>query len=180
MRTAKVIIGFAALASICTAVAAPSRAPKAIPHEIPGDWKLEEIAEAVGGGDGRVYVLAWCRKKDDRDFLIDSCLAVKVQDDNRGFLFANLFRHPEDEKPEWHQSMMHATGGKAGPTGRWYFHYKHFKDKPTNRQIYDAFGFEDLYWSFKIEKDYMIVGCGVCEKSWKEAIGEKPTRYFDR
>jgi hypothetical protein len=30
------------------------------------------------------------------------------------------------------------------------------------------------------DSEARFVGCGVCEKSWQEAIGEKPTRFFGR
>src|SRR6516162_7945373 len=67
--------------------------------------------------------------------------------------------------------------GEAGPTGRWYFNSKYFNSRPGNKEIYDSLSsLTDVNWRF--ERGNNCVGCGVCEKSWQDAIGEKPSRFF--
>jgi hypothetical protein len=62
----------------------------------------------------------------------------------------------------------------------WLFHAKRFKGRPSNKDIYGALSIEDVNWRFELEKGWRFVGCGVCEKSWDKAIGEKPSRFFGR
>ena len=73
---------------------------------------------------------------------------------------------------------MHPRGPHVGDPGRWIHHSKTFKKKLENKELYAALSFSDVDWSFGQEKGWKFVGCGVCEQSWLEAIGEKPTIFF--
>jgi hypothetical protein len=107
---------------------------------------------------------------------------LRVLDKKEGYHLAHLYRHPAAKKPEWQLSMTHAAGGKDDKDriGRWFFHSTRFKEKPGNKEVYAALRFEDGNWTFDLEDGWKFVGCGVCEKSWQEAIGERPTRFFGR
>jgi hypothetical protein len=76
--------------------------------------------------------------------------------------------------------MTHVTGkeGTKYFPGLWLFHSERFKARPTNKDLYAALGFEQVNWRFDLEKGWQFVGCGVCERNWLEAVGEKPTRFF--
>ena len=79
--------------------------------------------------------------------------------------------------------MAHVLGGKNDthpPIGRWVFHVKDFNHRPTNDDIYASLGIEDLCWDFEFDPDRDGSGCGVCVQNWKNAIGEKPTRFFEK
>jgi hypothetical protein len=64
--------------------------------------------------------------------------------------------------------------------GLWLFHATQFKKRPTNKKLYAALSFEEVDWTFRQEKGWKFVSCGVCEKSWQEVTGEKPTKFFGR
>jgi hypothetical protein len=155
---------------------------KRVPNELPRSWSLEEIAKQTPpyGTKDPVYVLAWKVIEDDRPVRVETCLVLKVLEKNEGYRFAHLYRHPADKKPEWGLSMTHVSGEKGTKyyPGAWLFHTSTFKKKPSNEELYAALSFEEVNWSFSLEKGWKYVGCGVCEQNWKEAIGEKPTRFF--
>jgi len=157
---------------------------KAVPNELPRSWSMEEICKAAPpyGGEGRVYVLAWQIIEDDRPMRIESCLVLQVLENEKRYTLSHLYRHPDVKKPEWNLSMTHVSGEKGTKyyPGLWLFHAKGFKARPTNKDVYGALSMEDVNWRFELEKGWRFVGCGVCEKSWEEAIGEKPSRFFGR
>jgi hypothetical protein len=153
-------------------------------NELPRSWSLEEIAKETPpyGTEGRVYVLAWKVVEDDRPLRVESCLVLKVLSKRGGYSLAHLFRHPADKKPTWRLAMTHVTGEKGTKyyPGLWLFHARRFKERPGNKELYAALSLEEVNWTFEQEKGWRFVGCGVCEKSWQEALGEKPTRFFGR
>jgi hypothetical protein len=164
---------------------APYAQEKPVPNELPRTWSLDEIAKETPsyGVDGRVFVLAWKIMEDHRPLRVESCLVLKVLDKNEGYCLAHLFRHPSQKKPEWHLSTTHAIGGEMGTkyfTGLDIFHAKRFKARPGNKELYAALSFEEVNWTFAQEKGWKFVSCGVCEKSWQEVIGDKPTQFFGR
>jgi hypothetical protein len=55
---------------------------------------------------------------------------------------------------------------------------KRLKEKPTTKVINDSLN--DVQWTFAVKKDWKLVSCAVCEKTWEAATGEKPTRFFER
>ena len=179
---------FGVLAASLVAVTTQSSAfpqAKTVPNELPRSWNLDDIAKATPpyGTKDPVYVLAWKVMQDERPLRVESCLVLKVFDKNEGYCLAHLYRHPTVEKPEWQLSMIHAMGGKGTtfyPAGSWLFHSERFKKKPGNKELYAALSFGKVNWSFEQEKGWKFVSCGVCEKSWQEAIGEKPTQFFGR
>jgi hypothetical protein len=170
------------LALVCAASSSASPQEKPVPNELPRSWSLEEIAKETPpfDTDGRVYVLAWKVVQDDRPLRVESCLALRVLDKNQGYYLAHLYRHPASEKPAWQIGMTHVSGAE----GTKYFpgldimHVKRFKSRPTNKELYAALVFKEVNWSFELEKGWKLVSCGVCEKSWQDAIGEKPSRLF--
>jgi hypothetical protein len=176
----------AAVALVVASTVSPASPPREqpVPNELPRSWNFEEIAKKTPpyGDQGRVYVLAWKVEEDGRPFRVESCLVLKVIEDKEGYLLAHLYRHPNDEEPKWDLSTLHVSGEK----GTKYFpgleihHDKKFKDRPRNKDIYDSLSIEELGWSFAQESDWKFVSCCVCEKSWEEAVGEKPTRFFGR
>jgi hypothetical protein len=160
---------------------------RTVPNELPRSWSLDEIAKEAPPyrAEGRVYVLAWKVVEDDRPLRIESCLVLKVLDgesDTGRWCLAHLYRHPADAKPEWKLSFTHVSGKR----GTKYFpgldllHVKRFKEKPGNKEVYGALGFEEVNWTFELAKRWKVIGCGICERSWKDAVGEKPTRFFGR
>jgi len=151
------------------------------PNELPRGWKIADIAAAaLPPGDGRVYVLAWQILQDDRPLRVESCLAVKVSDDGKKYTLTHLYRHPGGKDTKWQMSMLHATGGEAGPTGRWYFHEKTFDARPGNKEVYAALKPQEVHWQWEPEDGFRFVGCGVCEASWQAVTKEKPTRFFGK
>jgi hypothetical protein len=62
----------------------------------------------------------------------------------------------------------------------WFDHVTRFDKRPGNQELYAAFSYEGVNWSFERPKGWKIVSCGVCERTWQEAIGEKPTQFFAR
>jgi hypothetical protein len=59
----------------------------------------------------------------------------------------------------------------------WAFENKDFMQPSGNKEIYEALQ-SYLHWRFDLPAKWQFIACGVCEKSWQEAIGEKPTRFF--
>jgi hypothetical protein len=153
----------------------------AVPNELPRGWKMADIAAAALPRDGgRVYVLAWQILQDDRPFRVESCLVVKVSGDRKRFTLTHLYRHPGASDAKWEMSMTHATGGEAGPTGRWYFHATKFDRRPGNKEVYAALKFQEVNWRWEPDHGFRIVACGVCEASWQLVTKEKPTRFFGK
>jgi hypothetical protein len=152
---------------------------------LPRSWDVKKIEKDVfnSGVPGRFYVLAWhasawtYKGKEHRQ---ERCLAMRVigKDNPERWDLYHLYRRPLDEDPSWQISMHHATGGEAGPTGRWYFHCTSFKSRPGNKETYESLSLSSTGVDWDFERGDNCVGCGVCEKSWQEAIGEKPTRFF--
>lgn len=157
---------------------APARPEKAVPNELPCAWSLEEIAKEAPG-DGRLFVLAWKIVEDARPVRAESCLVLRVIGKNEGYCLSHLYRDPAAKKPEWEIMMTHVLDNFHS-AGRWVMHCTDFKKKPSNKEIYAALSREDVEWTFAQEEGWRFVACGVCEKSWQEAIGEKPTRFFGR
>jgi hypothetical protein len=151
--------------------------------ELPPSWNVKQIEKEVpNNGAGRFYVLAWYASEwtyMGKKYRADKCLVMRVLDKSESgrWRLYGLYRGDSDGDFRWRLSMHHAIGGEAGPTGMWYFHYKHFKTRPTNKDIYDALSWTVL-WEFRGDEN--CVGCGVCEKNWETAIGEKPTRFFPK
>jgi hypothetical protein len=184
MQTFRSMSALAVLSLWCATGLPASAQQKPVPNELPRSWNLEEIAKETPpySAGGRVYVLAWKVVEDERPLRIESCLALRVLDKNPGYCLAHLYRHPAQKKPQWQIGMTHVTGKE----GTKYFpgldihHVKRFKSRPTNKELYAALAFEEVNWSFELQEGWKLVGCGVCEKSWQEAIGEKPSRFFGR
>jgi hypothetical protein len=153
---------------------------------LPRGWSRTEIAKEMPpyGADGKVYVLAWKIVEDERPLRVESCLVLKVLPDESEegrWCLAQLYRHPNSKKPEWQLSSTHYSGGEPGTKyfpGLDILHVERFKNKPSNKTIYAALGFEQANWKFELEKDWKLVGCGVCEDAWQAALGEKPTKFF--
>jgi hypothetical protein len=105
---------------------------------------------------------------------------LKVLDKNKDYRLAHLYRHPIDKEPKWRLSMTHVSGEKGTKyfPGLWIMHVTQFKAKPGNKDLYAALSNSEVAWRFTLEKGWKIVGCGVCEQSWQQAIGEKPTVFF--
>jgi hypothetical protein len=153
-----------------------------VPNELPRNWSIADIAAAANPpGDGRVYVLAWQIRQDNRPLRVESSLAVKVLGDEKKYIITHLFRHPDTKDSKWQESMLHATGGSAGPTGTWYYHTKLFEGRPGNKELYAALKSpEDLHWRWEPDPGWQLIGCGVCEASWQVITKEKPTRFFGK
>lgn len=146
---------------------------------LPSSWDVKQIEKAASNA-GRFYVLAWhasAWKFEGREHRIDKCLALCAFGDGKAdrWKLYHLYRDPGKKDSGWQISMFHAIGGAGGPTGKWYLCEKEFRSRPTNREIYDSLS-SSVDWSF--ERGVDCVGCGVCEKTWREAIGEKPTEFF--
>ena len=159
--------------------------PKIEQAGLPSSWKLAEIEKEMPpyGADGKIYVLAWTIKEDDRPLRVESCLVLKVLPDESEqgrWCLAHLYRHPLAKEPKWELSMTHVTGepGTKYFPGLDIHHVERLKARPNNKAIYAALGFEEVNWKFALEDDWKLVGCGVCEDAWQAAIGEKPTKFF--
>jgi len=152
---------------------------------LPYSWYVRQIEKDAPNSvvPGCFYVLAWDASAwtyMGKEWRVESCLALRVfgKDEPDRWDLYHLYRRPLEKDSRWHISMHHATGGEAGPTGRWYFHSKVFKSRPGNKEIYDSLSSSSTGVNWKFERGDDCVGCGVYEKSWQEAIGEKPTRFF--
>jgi hypothetical protein len=179
------------VAAMVLVALAPMSSPfpgvKTVPDALPRSWSLEEISKAAPpyGAEGRVYVLAWTVVEDSRPLRVESCLVLKIlneESENGRWCLAHLYRHPVDQKAKWRLSLTHVSGepGTKYFLGVDLFHAKRFDEKPGNKELYAALAFEEVNWNFELEKGWTVVGCGVCERSWQEAVGEKPTRFFKR
>ena len=152
--------------------------------DLPRSWDTQGTAKYFQpcGKNSPVclYILAWMVIEDDRPLRVESCLVLKVRDKGEGYWLGHLCRRPADKEPEWRLSTTYVIDGQETKyfRDRCITHAKIFKDKPSNKQLYDALKFEEVNWSFKQEKGWKFVSCGVCEKSWKQAIGEKPNQFF--
>ena len=171
------------------AAAAPvpngARPKDAAPSELPRGWDLAEIEEAAPpyGAGGRVSVLAWKVVEDDRPLRVETCLVLKDlggEAKDRRWCLAHLYRHPLDKDPAWRLPPVWVSPpAPLGPEKAVVVdHFKRLKAKPGNKDVYDALG--DVQWRFELEKGWKLVGCGVCEKTWEAATGERPTRFFER
>jgi hypothetical protein len=150
---------------------------------LPRSWDIKQIEKDAPNSvvPGRFYVLAWHASAwtfTGKEFRQESCLALRVhgkEKPERWDLY-HLYRRPLEKDATWSISMHHATGGEAGPTGRWYFHSQVFNSRPGNKQIYDSLGLSSKGVNWTFERGDNCVGCGVCKKNWEEPIGEKPTK----
>lgn len=173
------------LLALCAASVTAAPRQKPVSNEPPRSWDLDEIArETPTFAGGRVYVLAWTimEDEDDRRLRVESCLVMRVLDKKEGYCLAHLYRHPNNKKPQWELSMTHVMGAKGTKDypGQWYIHTKCFEKRPGNKEVYGSLSFEEVDWTFECEKGCKLVDCGVCEKTWREVIGERPTRFFRR
>jgi len=176
--------GLASTANDRESVSALAFSTDGIPDELPRSWSLEEIEKQTPpyGAKGRVYVLAWKVMEDDRPLRVESCLVLKALDKNKGYSLAHLYRHPAEKKPEWQLSRLHVSGkeGTKYFPGLWISHYKLFKNRPGNKDLYASLSWEDVGWSFGQEEGWKFVSCCVSEKNWQAVIGEAPTQFFGR
>ena len=179
-------IAAALLVSLVPCLSSPDEG-KAVPNELPRSWRLDEIATKTPPfmAEGRVYCLAWKVVEDDRPLRVESCLVLKVlneQSETGRWCLAHLYRHPKDTKPEWKLSITHVSGERGTKyfPGLWLVSVKRFKERPGNKELYAALALEEMDWTFELDKGRKLIGCGVCERSWQEAVGEKPTRFFGR
>jgi hypothetical protein len=155
--------------------------------ELPKSWDADEIAEQTPpyAAEGRVYVLAWKVEGDDRPFRVESCLVLKVLQEDDGYgrwCLAHLYRHPAEDRPQWRLATTHFSGAKG--TKYWpdleVFHAKRFKDRPGNKEVYASLSREEVGWRFEAEAGMKLLRGGTCEKNWQAALGEKPTRFVGK
>src|SRR5262245_2458199 len=169
---------------VLLAVGIPGRSgdpPKEpVPNELPPAWRLEEIEKATPpyGAGGRVYVLAWKVKEDDRPLRVETCLVLKDlggEDEHGRWCLAHLYRHPLGKDNTWRLPPLWVSPpaplGPEKPVD--IDHAKRLKTKPGNKDIYDSL--KEVQWQFALDKDWKLVGCAVCERAWEAATGEKPT-----
>jgi hypothetical protein len=170
-----------------TAPVRPDRTPDEVKRslELPRTWELGEIADATPPykTEGKVYVLAWQVREDDRPLRVESCLVLKVLEEPREhghWSLAHLYRHPFGRDNVWTLPPLWVSPppplGPAEPVA--IDHMKRFKSRPTNKDIYDSL--KDVQWRFDLEPGWRWVGCAVCERNWEAAIDEKPTRFFGK
>jgi hypothetical protein len=156
------------------------------PCGIPASWDLKAIEQVMPpyATPGRVHVLAWKVVEDDRPLRIESALVLKVMTEGKGAraLLAHLYRWPKEKDPEWQLAQTHVTGepGSVEWPGLMLTHVKDFKTRPKNRDIYAALVPREVNWSFEREEGWKVLGSGICQAVWLEAIGENPTRSFGR
>lgn len=152
---------------------------------LPRSWDVKQIEKEAPNSvvPSRFYVLAW--HSSEWTFMgvkqrRDKCLVLRVfgKDEPYRWDLYHLYRRPSEKEARWHISMHHATGGEAGPTGRWYFHSRVFKSKPGNKEIYESLPLSSTGVNWRFVRGDDCTGCGVCEKNWLEALGEKLTHFF--
>jgi len=150
---------------------------------VPQSWDFWAISDATTGGPGIVYVLAWSISEYE-GHRGESCLTMRVLENDNGYgrwCASHLYFDRSDGDHKWRESMVHVTRRyeTIGFLGRRIWNSKDFKERPGNTELYSAMGVEELNWSFRNEHGEKFVSCGVCEKSWLEVTGEKPTRFFE-
>lgn len=182
--TPRLALTIGSLALLFAAATSARAASKPDPCGYPSNWKIQEIARAVSPSDskGRTYVLAWKVVEDDRPLRVESCLVLQEigPEEGGGYFLAHLYRHPGDKKPEWNVAMTHVSGeaGTDAFPGLMYTHLHRFEARPKNEELSAALAFEEVNWTFEIEEGWKVLGRGVCEANWREALGEKPARLF--
>jgi hypothetical protein len=151
--------------------------------ELPRTWELKDIAAEAPpyGAEGKVYVLAWLIKEDDRPLRVESCLVLKDlgKDDEHGrWCLSHLYRHPDGRDNAWTLPPLWVSPppplGPKEPVA--IDHAKRLKKKPTNKDVYEAA--KDVQWRFAVDEGWKLLSCAVCERNWFAAVGEKPTRFF--
>jgi hypothetical protein len=142
-------------------------------NELPRWLDIKQLEQAAPRSrePGRLYILAWHASEwtlEDKEHRHERCLVLRVLDkgDSDRWFLCHLYREPQGNDARWHVSMNNG--------GMLYAHGMVFKDQPKNKDIYDALKAVD--WSF--ERGTNCVDSGVWEKRWREAVGEKPTRFF--
>jgi hypothetical protein len=151
---------------------------------LPRSWDVKLIEKDAPNSSvpGRFYVLAWHASAwtyKGKAYRVDSCLALRVfgKDKPERWDLYHLYRQPLDDDSRWNLSFHHVTVD-ADLGGLWCLDAKDFKSRPGNKEIYDSLPASSTGIAWDFERGEDCVGCGVCEKSWQEAIGEKPTRFF--
>jgi hypothetical protein len=167
------------LVSFC-ALGLAAAPPTVGANELPTSWRLDEIRKAASADpDCRAYVLAWKAVQDERPLRVETCLVLTVHSNDDGspyWRLSHLYRHPLAKKPEWELSMTHVFDRNGG---LWFIHCAALR-KPSNKEIYASLDFANANWSFAHEKGWEVLDCRVCEKTWRQVVGEKPTKFFPK
>jgi hypothetical protein len=161
--------------------------------ELPQDWKLEEIDKELakhdrGKGTGKIYPLAWIIEEstnNNKTHRIERCLLMKAPaKEGETYFLANLQREPKSDEQRyqnWSIPFITVSTKRGTPGSGLRYHYANFEKKPDNKTIYSFLKSQfNVNWNFEFSKDANVVGCMICEKSWEEVIGEKPTQFFKR
>lgn len=146
---------------------------------LPSSFDVKKIEKDApnSGNPERFYVLAWHESKWKYDGTVrhwQKCLAIRSLPSGKYQVYHLVCRNSKDN-PGWSLEMVHAIG-EPGLPGKWYWSSKQFDSRPSNKVIYESLSTLELNWDFGRRAD--CVGCGVCKQTWKNVIGEEPSRFF--
>lgn len=176
---------------VCLAVVACGRVPPAatpgkastIPtKELPKDWVLENIVDAMPprSDDGPTHILAWKVIEDDRPVRVEYCLAIKQlrkpTENQEQWVLASLAHNPREGK-EWNFVTIWITPDSEAKNPPFIMHVKKYRERPTNAEI-NAF-MDEFGWAFRADEGWTLIDGGICE-AWEKVVGEKTNRSFQR
>ncbi len=155
--------------------------------QLPSGWRLEDISRAVPAPDGpanqpvdgKVAVLAWKICQDARPFTTEQALVLK-EFSRPGteplWVIASVY---QPVAGIWEISeiryMMPSRGDSPGYC-RWVRHCKTLGTRPRNKEIYDFM--DEFKWILGSEEGWRLLGGQVCSETWRNVVGEAPTRTF--
>lgn len=167
------LVAFAVLAAGCDAKNDPGQVAPS-PDRLPSGWVVNDLASAAGDKSGPtdVRVLVWQIMEDDRPLYVESCVVWLHWKDGRDYPWrlAHLYRHPKDQQPppEWRLSMVWDVP---------YTSRQEFDHPPTNADVNQFL--KDTWWKFEPEDRWRLLDAAVCVNTWREVIGEEPTKFYD-
>lgn len=150
--------------------------------ELPKDWVLEEIVDAMPprSDDGPTYILAWKVTEDNRPRRMRYCLGLKhlrtPTANQEKWVLASLVRGPASDPPvdRWAFETVWITPDPDFKNPPFIMYIKEYRERPTNAEIYAFVG--EFRWAPGDQSDRLIDG-GICAV-WEQVIGEKPSLSF--
>jgi hypothetical protein len=159
-------------------------------HEpLPEGWRLDDISEAEPAEPGQTpvfeaqgaYVLAWKISQEERPGSpLEECLLLKrfaKPDGEQRWVLAAVVRKPPQEKWRVRYVLAMMPRKVDMPSVCTSVYYRRTYQKcPTNGELY-AF-MDEFDWRLEPPKGWWLLRGQVCRDTWRDVIGEEPTRFF--
>ena len=153
-------------------------------QEFPASWNVDEILAALAktgcpgpyssGPKPQAHVLAWKTKEDHRPWYVEECILwVHWMESNgrKHWTLAHLGRNPKPPPQGrgrgWELAIVYDA-----PVA----YYRVFDIPPTNQDVYMFCS--DSWWEFGPDGGFRILDARVCVETWRQVIGEEPTKFF--